>query len=183
VKLGVGLENLKTTKFRDGAAIPLVTDNKSWMDLITSGYCWYNNDAATYKGAYGALYNWYTVSTGKLCPTGWHMPGTSEWTTLSSYLGGDKVDGSKLKEAGTVHWTTPNLNATNETGFTALPGGCRVYVMGIFSDVKNSCLFWSSTESNSVVSNYYGLNFEGAGSYLSGTNKQFGMSVRCIKDK
>ena len=75
-------ENLKTTKYKDGTAIPLVTDGNAWAALSTPGYCWYNNDAATYEDTYGVLYNWYTVNTGKLCPTGWHVPSDAEWTTI-----------------------------------------------------------------------------------------------------
>ena len=79
-------ENLKTTKYNDGTAIPLVTDGAAWESLTTPGYCWYNNDAATYKATYGALYNRYTANSGKLCPAGWHVPADSEWTTLTDYL-------------------------------------------------------------------------------------------------
>jgi len=82
------VENLKTTKYNDGTGIPLVTDNTVWCNLSTPGYCWYNNDETTYKNPYGALYNWHTVHTGKLCPSGWHVPTDSEWITLTSYFGG-----------------------------------------------------------------------------------------------
>ena len=118
-------ENLKTTKYNDGMAIPLVSDNNAWEALKTPGYCWYNNDAAANKNRFGALYNWYTVNTKKLCPAGWHVPNDKEWTTLRTYLGGEEIAGGKLKETGTTHWTSPNTDATNQTGFTALPGGGR----------------------------------------------------------
>jgi len=118
-------ENLKTTKYNDGSSIPLVTDNTAWINLSTPGYCWYNNDAATYKSAYGAMYNWYTVNTGKICPPNWHVPTDTQWETLITYLGGKIIAGGKMKETGTAHWTSPNIGATNETGFTALPGGYR----------------------------------------------------------
>jgi uncharacterized protein (TIGR02145 family) len=117
-------ENLKTTKYSDGGTIPLVTDNTAWSNLTSPGYCWYNN-TSTYKDIYGALYNWYTVNTGKLCPVGWHVPSDAEWTTLTTYLGGGSEAGGKLKETGTTHWSSPNTGATNESGFTALPGGGR----------------------------------------------------------
>ncbi|MBI5010148.1 MAG: fibrobacter succinogenes major paralogous domain-containing protein, partial [Bacteroidia bacterium] len=116
-------ENLKTTKLNDGIALPNVIDNAAWAALTTTGYCWYNNDATTYKSTYGALYNWYAVNTGKLCPIGWHVPSDDEWTLLTTFRGGYSVAGGKLKETGTLHWTSPNTGATNETGFTALPGG------------------------------------------------------------
>jgi uncharacterized protein (TIGR02145 family) len=128
VKIGTQVwmaENLKTTRYNDGSAIPLVTDNTEWNNLTTPGYSWYNNDSATYAQTYGALYNWYTVETGNLCPTGWHVPSDAEWTTLTDYLGGEAIAGGKLKETGTAHWDSPNTGATDETGFTAFPGGNR----------------------------------------------------------
>jgi uncharacterized protein (TIGR02145 family) len=119
-------ENLKVTKYKDGTTIPLVTATGAWVALTTPGYSFYNNSVT--GGVYGALYNWYTVNTGKLCPTGWHVPSTTEWTTLETFLGGASVAGGKLKETGTSKWFSPNTGATNETGFTALPGGARNYL-------------------------------------------------------
>ena len=130
-------ENLKTIKYNDGTAIPLVTDATEWSNLTTHGYCWYNNDEATYGDTYGALYNWYTVETGNLCPTGWHVPTDAEWTELIDYLGGESVAGGKLKETGTTHWNSPNPGATNETGFTTLPGGYRADFNGSSGDIGN----------------------------------------------
>ena len=122
-------ENLKTTKYKDGTSIPLVTDNSAWGSLSTPGYCWYNNDD-TYKNTYGALYNYYTVLTNNLCPSGWHVATEREWSTLVTYLGGASIAGGKLKESGTTHWVTPNTGANNETGFIALPGGRREHPSG-----------------------------------------------------
>ena len=85
------VENLKTTKYNDNSAIPLVTDNTAWGNLSTSGYCWYSNDIAN-KTAYGALYNWYAVNTSKLCPTGWHVPIDAEWKILERNLGMNNSD-------------------------------------------------------------------------------------------
>ena len=100
------VENLKTTKYNDGTAIPLVTDSTAWLNLTTPGYCWYNNDAATYKNTYGALYNWFTVNTSKLAPSGWHVPTDAEWTTLITYLGGETVAGGQMKSTGTIELGT-----------------------------------------------------------------------------
>ena len=96
------VENLKTTKYNDGTAIPLVTDSTAWAILTIPGYCWYNNDAVTYKATYGALYNWYAVNTGKLAPKGWHVPADAEWTKLITFLGGEDVAGGKMKSTGTI---------------------------------------------------------------------------------
>jgi uncharacterized protein (TIGR02145 family) len=175
------VENLKSTKFNDGTSIPLVTDATEWQNLSTPAYCWTNNDAATYKATYGALYNWYTVNTGNLCPGGWHVPGDAEWTTLTTYLGGEDVAGGKLKEAGTTHWMNPNEEATNESGFTALPGGERLF-NGTFPGTGAGGYWWSSTE-HSASFGWYRFMY-----YLLGyvdrdyESKESGLSVRCIKD-
>ena len=174
-------ENLKTTILNDGITnIPLVIDNTDWGNLNTPGYCWYNNDEASYKNIYGGIYNWYTINTGNLCPIGWHMPTSGEWTTLTTYLGGESVAGDKLKETGTIHWNPPNINATNESGFTSIPGGNRFYGGG-FANVGNAAIFWSSTESSSTYAWYRIMN--SLSSVTSGINmKTTGYSVRCLKN-
>jgi uncharacterized protein (TIGR02145 family) len=117
-------ENLKTTKYTDGSSIPLVEDALVWKTLNSPGYCWNYNNEATYKSAYGAIYNGFTVSTDKLCPTGWHVPSDAEWTTLVDFAGGKPV-GGKLKEYGTQHWSSPNNGGSSAYGFYALPAGSR----------------------------------------------------------
>jgi uncharacterized protein (TIGR02145 family) len=173
-------ENLKTTKYNDSTAIPKVLIGADWAALTTPAYCWYDNAPAN-KTPYGALYNWYTVGTGKLCPTGWHVPTDAEWTTLITYLGGESVAGSKIKETGTTHWKTPNSDATNESGFTAVPGGLRNGSDGICSFLTNNALFWSNTQNGSNVWNRIFVSTNGTcvqGSYA----KKTGLSVRCIKN-
>jgi uncharacterized protein (TIGR02145 family) len=173
-------ENLKTTKYNDNTSIPLVTDNAAWVALTTSGYCWYNNDAATYKATYGALYNWYTVNTGKLCPTGWHVPEDAEWTTLITYLGGKLVAGGKLKETGTTHWSSPNTGATNETGFTALPGGNR-YFNGTYYSIGGYGGWWGSTEDSTTYAWSRFMSCDSTSVGRSYGSKRGGFSVRCVK--
>jgi uncharacterized protein (TIGR02145 family) len=181
-------ENLKTMKYNDGTAIPLVTDDKAWKALTTPVYCWYKNDATANKNKYGALYNWYTVSTNKLCPRGWHVPTDAEWRTLITYLGGESVAGGKLKEKGTVHWESPNTGATNESGFTALPSGERKHD-GTFDDSgsnvvsfrSNGC-WWSSTEQYAFNAYYQRLYNSLISVYSSLSVKQSGYSVRCLQD-
>jgi uncharacterized protein (TIGR02145 family) len=174
-------ENLKTTKYNDGTAIPNVTDGTAWHALSTPAYCWYNNDAATNKATYGALYNWYTVNTGKLCPTGWHVPTDAEWTTLTDYLGGINVAGGKLKEIGTTHWSSPNTGATNETGFTALPGGSRVGY-GYFGGIGSFGDWWSSSESSTYDAWYRNVDNGSSDVDRGDGNKFNGCSVRCVRD-
>jgi uncharacterized protein (TIGR02145 family) len=172
--------NLRSTKFRDGTSIPLVTDNTNWANLSTPAYCWYNNDPSN-KGTYGALYNWYTVNTSKVCPTGWHVPTDTEWSALIDYLGGETTVGGTLKEIGTSHWQTPNTNATDVAGFKALPGGYR-YNQGSFSGVGSSANWWSAPEFSTSLAWYryvnYNNNFVGNG----GSFKYNGFSIRCLKD-
>ncbi|MGB5436158.1 MAG: fibrobacter succinogenes major paralogous domain-containing protein [Maribacter sp.] len=176
-------ENLKTTKYNDGKAIPWVTDNEIWNNLNTPAYCWYNNDETTYKNTYGALYNWYAVNTDKLCPMGWHVPTNNEWSTLIDYLGDVRNAGGKLKETGTIHWNSPNTGADNETGFTALPGGSRDDG-GTFYGMGDIGLWWSSTEFETNELGAWGsdVDFGTSGVYIYGNGKYRGRSVRCIKD-
>jgi uncharacterized protein (TIGR02145 family) len=172
-------ENLKTTKYNTGIAIPLVTDSLSWADLTTPGYCWYNNDENN-KDTYGALYNCYAVNTRKLCPIGWHVPADKEWTTLTDYLGGQYVAGVKLKEAGNKHWIT--IGGTNETGFTALPGGNRVYYSGSFKDIGMEGIWWSSSDylSSFAWCRFIFYNLDEI--FRVDNYKKWGFSVRCIRD-
>jgi uncharacterized protein (TIGR02145 family) len=138
-------ENLKVTKYRNGDTIPNVTDTTEWYNLSTGAYCDYENTASN-SSVYGKLYNWYALADSRnIAPAGWHVASDAEWTTLTTFLGGEV--GGKLKEKGTAHWLSPNEGATNETGFTALPAGCRGSV-GYFYYLGSYAYFWSSTEYN-----------------------------------
>lgn len=134
------VENMRVTKLNDGTPIPFVPDDASWSSLTTPRYCWPNNIIDN-KEPYGALYNYATVNTGKLCPSGWHVPNDTEGTILVNFLGSADAAGGKLKETGTLHWQTPNTGATNETGFTALPAGFRFWG-GTFTDFGFSAYLW-----------------------------------------
>jgi uncharacterized protein (TIGR02145 family) len=174
-------ENLRTIKLNDGTSIPLVTDANEWSALSTPGYCWYSNDASN-KSTYGALYNWYSVNTGKLAPPGWHIPTDNEWNALTDFLGGPYLAGGKLKETGTVHWTSPNTGATNSSGFTALPCGERTS-FGVFSDFANMCYFWSATIFLADDEPWFrDLRYD-SGTFAYGLfDKIHGASIRCIRD-
>jgi uncharacterized protein (TIGR02145 family) len=171
------VENLKTTRYRNGESIP--TDNTAWE---TSGAYSNYNDNISNGVTYGRMYNWNAVNDKRgLAPAGWHVATDSEWIALVNYLEGLNVAGGKLKEAGTTHWLSPNTGATNETGFTALPGGfCGGY--GVFSELGTYGMWWTSTE---VQNNYaYYRTIFCDGSYISSSYilKRFGLSVRCVKD-
>jgi uncharacterized protein (TIGR02145 family) len=181
-------ENLKTTKYSDGTDIPLVTDNSEWASLSTPAYCWYdndeaakNNDKGTYQEIYGALYNWYAVDRGNLCPDGWHVPSINEWKAFTGPTGYDNTFSDKMREVGQAHWITPNDAATNETGFTALPSGYRHYSLGTFGQLGYNCYWWSRTEASAISSWDIELN---TASYVRSYNSQnrYGLSVRCKKN-
>ena len=173
-------ENLKTTTFNDGTSIPNVTVQYAWASLTTPGYCWFN-DSIQYKNKFGGLYNWYTVNTGKLAPKGWHVATDDEWSLLTTFLG-DSVAGRKLKETGTLDWTAPNTGATNETGFTALPGGGRGYDNGTFDFKGTIGFWWTSTVLNDTYARFRSLGYINSGVGKSGSGKDNGLSVRCVKD-
>jgi uncharacterized protein (TIGR02145 family) len=184
VKIGTQIwmvENLKTTKYNDDTAIPLVTDNTEWGYLSTPAYCWYYNDEATTKNPYGAIYNWYTVNTDKLCPVGWHVPSDDEWTKLIENLGGEDVAGGKLKEAGLTHWNSPNESATNESGFTAVPSGERGGT-GEFHGMGDWGSWWSATDYDTTRAWSSSMTFFEAKVNRYSIYAEIGMSVRCLKD-
>jgi uncharacterized protein (TIGR02145 family) len=175
------VENLKTIRFNDGTAIPLVTDSAAWSELTTSGYCWYKNDEATYGDAYGALYNWYTLEGDNLCPVGWHVPTYQEWMTLTTYLGNEKVAGGKLKETGTTHWNSPNTDATNETCFTALPGGNRDS-LGDFNYIGYIGFWWTASNLGGANAWPRFMNYDSGSVDRFPNNKKNGFSIRCVRD-
>jgi uncharacterized protein (TIGR02145 family) len=128
---------------------------------------------------YGVLYNWPAAVNA--CPAGWHLPTDAEWAELTDFLGGESVAGGKLKEEGLSHWTNPNEGATNETDFTALPGGCR-RSFGSFSYLGSNGYWWSSTEYDaSDAWNRY-LNYNNGDVHRYQSSKEEGFSIRCIRD-
>jgi uncharacterized protein (TIGR02145 family) len=174
-------ENLKTTKFNDGTAISLVAEDQAWGALTTPAFSWYDKDPVANKNIYGALYNWYAVNTNKLCPKGWHVPTDAEWTTLTTYLGGESSAGGKLREKGITHWQKPNDGATNESGFTTLPGGYRNN-HGAFANISFFGFWWSATEYVPAASCCRTMGCTGTDVLRIFSLKKNGYSVRCIKD-
>jgi uncharacterized protein (TIGR02145 family) len=174
-------ENLRASRYNDGTPIPLVADNRAWSYLKSGAFCWYANDSASYNIPYGKLYNWHAVQTGKLCPSGWHVPSDFELADLTEYLGGKEIAGGKLKERGFTHWRSPNKDATNETGFTSVPSGYRnasglYYYLGYFD------YWWSSTARSSGSAWYWYVYFDIGYIYRDKDYLEMGHAVRCIKD-
>lgn len=174
-------ENLKTTKLNDGTEITLVVDSLEWQKSTAPAYCWYENDSSN-KNIYGALYNWHTVGTNKLCPNGWHVPSNTEWKTLTVYLGGESVAGGRLKEAGTLHWKKPNTGATNKSGFTGLPGGFRHAAFSRFYYAGFFGYWWTSTALKTEYARHRHLGYEYKYVFRNRFHKRTGFSVRCLKD-
>ena len=170
------VKNLDVSTYRNGDPIPQVTDPTAWASLTTGAWCYYANDPAN-GTTYGKLYNWYAVNDPRgLAPAGWHVPSDAEWSTLETCLGGALAAGA-MKEAGNVHWTSPNTGATNSSGFTALPGGTRNSNGTFGFAVGNYGFWWTSTSpwnrdmafnNADVTRNTYGSGF--------------GFSVRCLRD-
>ena len=173
-------ENLQVTRYRNGEAIPNVTDGATWEGLTTGAYCNYNNNEG-YVATYGRLYNWYAVDDGRnIAPEGWHVPTDAEWQVLVDYLGGYEVAGGKLKETGTTHWMSPNTGATDESGFTARPSGDRD--IREYHNMGLATVYWSFTEENSLSAWIRILSYNKSDVGRDTYEKAAGFSVRCVKD-
>jgi uncharacterized protein (TIGR02145 family) len=175
-------ENLKTSRYNDGTTIPEVKDQKEWRELSTGAYSWYINQSETYKNIYGALYNWYAVNNGKLCPKGWHVPSDAEWTILSNSIDANGFAGNALKEAGTRHWQSPDTEATNSTGFTALPGGYRGSDRSFYlqENLGYVGMWWSSSIIGGDNVSVYSMSYIFNGLGQQDANKKAGLSCRCL---
>jgi uncharacterized protein (TIGR02145 family) len=177
-------ENLNVDKFRNGDPIPQAQTAEEWQQAGENrqpSWCYYENDPANSK-IYGKLYNWYAVSDWRgLAPEGWRVPSDEDWDKLIKLIGAEEVAGGKLKATDTTYWKSPNTGATNETGFTALPGGNRLS-SGYFNGIGVVGGWWSATEHNTNYAwfrymTYYDSNVDGDYDI-----KELGFSVRCLRD-
>lgn len=187
-------ENLRVTKYNDGTDIPLAADSATWANLTTPGYCWYNNDSAAYARSYGALYNWYTINTGKLCPSGWHAATDEEWKMLELALGMSESElgntgwhgtdeGSQLAGSKSL-WMDGDLKihlAFGSSGFEGLPAGARDDFGRSMGDGEGAW-FWCATKAGTVGSWYRSLSYMNNAIYRDYHGKQLGFSVRCVRD-
>jgi uncharacterized protein (TIGR02145 family) len=171
--------NLDVSTYRNGDQIPECTDATQWESLTTGAWCYYSNESSN-GTIYGKLYNWFAVNDSRnLAPSGWHVATDAEFTALSTYLNGDAVSGGKMKETGTTHWTSPNTNATNESGFTALGAGYRSNGFARISDVL---VLWSTTQNDANTAWARNFSYNTGALARNAQWKQVGFSVRCIKD-
>lgn len=182
-------ENLRTTKYRNGDDIPEEKEHTAWANLKTGVYCNpVSIDSIEIVATYGRLYNWYAVSDSrKLAPSGWHVSTLDDLTELIDYLGGLNVAGCKLKEAGTAHWSL-SYEATNETGFTALPAGYlnpeATSIPGDIFAIGHNLYgyYWNATEFNNNEASEWAMAYNEGGMWLFQTSKEYGCAVRCVKD-
>jgi len=176
-------KNLNVSRYRNGDPIPQVTDPTQWASLTTGAWCYYNNDP-TNGPIYGKLYNWFAINDPRgLAPTGSHVPTDAEWTTLTTFLGGEAVAGGKIKSIGTTLWLSPNTGAINSSGFTGLPGGDRNALSTAgFENLSTLGNWWSSTEG--ISTGAWDVQTVWFGSIARRVQyvKNVGLSVRCIKD-
>jgi uncharacterized protein (TIGR02145 family) len=186
IKIGTQVwmvENLNTTRYSNGDPIPEVADEASWISLSSGAYCDHNNDPS-FSVIYGKLYNLYAVIDNRnIAPQGWHVASDTEWTTLITYLGGITVAGGKLKEAGITHWPSPNTDASNSSGFSALPGGYRDD-RGKFNTLASGNWWSSSLYVESGVSGAWSrsMSYVNAGVVRFDAGPTYGQSVRCVKN-
>ena len=175
-------ENLKATILNNGSIIPQVKSDSIWDFNPQIAFCWYNNDSILNARIYGPLYNYYTVRTGLLCPTGWHIPQNSDWTILVNFLGGSEKAGGKLKDYFTSFWNDPNNCYANNIGFLALPGGRRSHFLGKFGNLGDQGFWWTGTSKNEFVP--YSITMYNSNTQINilESSKGDGFSVRCIKD-
>ncbi|MFW0714553.1 fibrobacter succinogenes major paralogous domain-containing protein [Pedobacter sp. N23S346] len=173
------MENLRTAHYRDKTLIPNVIGNSDWSTQSSGAYCSYNNNQELGK-TYGFLYNWYAVNNAhQLAPQGWHIPTNAEWNVLYNHIGGDRYSGSKIQESGISHWMN-DTGASNSTKFTGLPVGKR-NGEGTYESLSFDANWWTATANPSGTARYYNLYVKG---YIevSESFKNFGYSLRCIKD-
>jgi uncharacterized protein (TIGR02145 family) len=194
-------KNLSVSKYSDGTPIPQVTDLTEWINLNTGAWCYYANNSS-YNAVNGKLYNWYAVAgiynatsysnpalRKKLAPNGWHVPTDAEWSTLINFLdpaanGGSTIPnlaGGKMKLTGFRYWQSPNIAATNESGFSGLPSGFRSS-NAQFTTISFYSRWWSSSDESVSNTWYRGLDYSNGNVYKYGVPKFYGFSVRCVKD-
>lgn len=184
--ISIAQQNGTFTDSRDGKNYKTVKiGTQTWMAenlaYKTSSGCWAYDNKEGNVATYGYLYDWKTAKN--VCPTGWHLPSDAEWTQLTDYLGGEKVAGGKLKETGTAHWKSSNNGTTNETGFTALPGG-SCFSSGAFFAIGGYGYWWSATEATEAGTAWFRTMFDYANDVARdyGFGEEMGLSVRCLRD-
>lgn len=187
------VENLKTTRYRNGDSIANVPVSNKWLQLTTGAYTGYGKDYQDYN-VIGPIYNWYAVNDNrKIAPTGWHVPTDAEWRILIQFVGGTSVAGGILKETGFRHWSMTSIRfdgnvppATDDWGFRAFSSGklaqwgsdntCCICYGGMYG------FWWAANEYNSGAAWCMGMGYNRISAETNSNNKWEGLSVRCLKD-
>lgn len=177
-------ENLKATRYNDGEPIANITDESIWQHIDIGAYTFFDNNIDN-KNNYGALYNYYAVKTNKLCPEGWAVPDIDQWNELVEHLGGAAIAGGKLKSTKVfpddiAGWKEPNVGATNESRFSALPGGI-LFSSGMLGEGRNG-YYWTSSERNRRKVWHAYLRHSSEEISFTPSDKVLGHSVRCIRN-
>ena len=172
--------NLRTTKYNDGSPVPQSIGDPEWDALSTGAYCIFANTQIM-TTTHGFLYNWFAAVSTKLCPEGWHVPTMDDWSTLLDFLGGEEVAAAKLKETGSSNWIETKPETTNETGFTALPGGIRL-TGGKYLDLGYKGHWWSTAEYGSLGGREVQMAGNSNAVEINTSSKRAGLSVRCVRD-
>ncbi|MFO8055587.1 MAG: FISUMP domain-containing protein [Bacteroidales bacterium] len=175
------VENLKTTKFNDGAGIPNVTGKNEWKNLSSAAYSWYDNDKSSYSRKCGALYNWYAVEQGKLCPNGWRVARDSEWKELVDFLAGEGHEAEQGKVLRSTSDWNDGKNGSDDYYFNGKPAGFRHVSDGGFYAIGTNAQWWTSSESYEGEAWFYAIYHTGTDIRLKSEAHEQGHSVRCIK--
>lgn len=174
-------ENLRSTRFRDGSPIPQVPSQADWEALGSAAWASYDNNALNIA-AFGMLYNGFAAEDPRgLCPSGWRIPTDTDWMLLTEHLGGESEAGGKLKSTGTKVWNNPNVAATDEVGFSALPAGYR-FRNGMFDHIGSGAYWWTAADSSASVMTYRMAHYDYADLSWNRSSKSTGYSVRCVKE-
>ena len=177
-------ENLRVTKFKGGTPISEVMDSSDWMNKGNGqipSWCWFNNQNRN-ENPFGKLYNWFVVKGDSICPQGWSVPADTDFVVMQDFLGGAAIAGGKLKQDGLEHWQFPNQGATNESGFSGLPGGYRT-AAGTFRNFGLIGRWWSKTPIPlSDDGYYYRLDYLQSDLAVDWSPPGYGYSIRCFKN-
>jgi uncharacterized protein (TIGR02145 family) len=175
-------ENLRTTRYANGIEIPLILGNNAFKVYTKGARCYYENDEQLIP-VFGMMYNWYAaVDSCRLCPEGWHVPSDEEWEILIDFLGGAEIAGGKMKSTDTSLWKSPNVGATNESGFSVLPGGYRDH-NGIYNGRGSWGIFWSTTVYNYLSARVRITEARHEKAYSDFSTNEHAFYVRCVKDE
>jgi len=173
-------ENLRTATYANGDPIPNVTDDSEWSTLSTGAWAIFGNDC-DFEIPYGHLYNWFAVDDDRnICPAGWHVATEEEYGEMKDLYGG-LLAGGPMKSAGDLYWLDPNIGGTNESGFSALPGGLRESD-GFFNTINVMACYWTATAYGFGSAFYQEMSYGHDNIYTAFDDVEAGFSVRCVKD-